>query len=107
MKFLGYNKLRGDYMEDFQTYLDRELSEVNFSDELTERNEIWSVSIFLSKQIIEARKELGISQSVLAKKIGIQQASLSKIETGEGNPSIQTLGRIATGLGKKLVVILE
>lgn len=93
-------------MEKFQQYLDDELSKVVFDDSI-EEDEIDSLEIILARQIIQARKQKNISQLALSKKIGIQQASLSKIENGEGNPSLRTLQRIAIGLDKNLIIILE
>ena len=96
----------GVNMEKFQQYLDDELSKVVFDDSI-EEDEIDSLEIILARQIIQARKQKNISQLALSKKIGIQQASLSKIENGEGNPSLRTLQRIAIGLDKNLIIILE
>lgn len=58
----------------------------------------------LVRELIRARREAGLTQKELAEKTGIQQANLSRIENGNGNPSVMTLNRIAQGLGKKLVI---
>lgn len=94
-------------MNNFQKYLDEQLGNVVFNEEVLEDEEDFPIEQILAQQIVLARKEKNISQSTLSKIIGIQQASLSKIENGEGNPSIQTLQRIAKGLDKKLIIILE
>ena len=94
-------------MNNFQRYLDEQLGHVVFDEEILEDEEDFPIEQILARQIILARKEKNISQSKLSKIIGIQQASLSKIENGEGNPSIQTLQRIAKGLDKKLIITLE
>lgn len=94
-------------MNNFQKYLDEQLGNVVFNDDVLEDEEDFPIEQILARQIILARKEKNISQSKLSKIIGIQQASLSKIENGEGNPSIQTLQRIAKGLDKKLIITLE
>lgn len=94
-------------MNNFQKYLDEQLGNVVFNEEVLEDEEDFPVEQILAQQIVLARKEKNISQSTLSKIIGIQQASLSKIENGEGNPSIQTLQRIAKGLDKKLIITLE
>ena len=94
-------------MNNFQRYLDEQLGHVVFDEEILEDEEDFSIEQILAQQIVLARKEKNISQSTLSKIIGIQQASLSKIEHGEGNPSIQTLQRIAKGLDKKLIITLE
>ena len=94
-------------MNNFQKYLDEQLGNVVFNEEVLEDEEDFPIDQILAQQIVLARKEKNISQSTLSKIIGIQQASLSKIENGEGNPSIQTLQRIAKGLDKKLIITLE
>lgn len=43
-----------------------------------------------------------MTQKELADKTGIAQSDISKIENGNGNPSIRTLQRLAKGMGKKL-----
>ena len=43
-----------------------------------------------------------MTQEELAKKIGIDQSDLSKIEKGAANPSLKTLSKIAKGLDSKL-----
>ena len=94
-------------MNNFQKYLDEQLGNVVFNEEVLEDEEDFPIEQMLAQQIVLARKEKNISQSTLSKIIGIQQASLSKIENGEGNPIIQTLQRIAKGLDKKLIITLE
>lgn len=54
--------------------------------------------------LTDARKESGLTQKELAEKTGIAQSDISKLETGNANPSLKTLQRLAAGLGKKLRV---
>ena len=56
------------------------------------------------KSIIDARKIAGITQKELAERTGINQADISKLENGNGNPSLRTLQRLAAGLGKTLKI---
>ena len=60
-------------------------------------------------QIIKAnlngRKEKNITQKHLADITGITQADISRMETGNSNPSLQTIQRLAAGLG--MMVKLE
>ena len=58
----------------------------------------------LVRAMIRARHEAGLTQKELAEKTGLQQANISRIENGNGNPSIATLNRIAQGMGKKLII---
>ncbi len=54
--------------------------------------------------IIDARRNTGLSQRELAEKTGIAQGDISKLENGNGNPSIRTLQRLAKGMGMKLKI---
>lgn len=48
------------------------------------------------------RESLGLSQKELQNKTGIYQADLSKIERGEGNPSLETIEKISKALNLDL-----
>ncbi|MBQ1477746.1 MAG: helix-turn-helix transcriptional regulator [Erysipelotrichaceae bacterium] len=50
--------------------------------------------------IIKAREEMGISQEKLSELTGIDQAVISKLETGKRKPTLKMLQRLAHGLGK-------
>ncbi len=54
------------------------------------------------RQIVKARIEQNLTQTELAKKVGIKQAHISRLESGEYNPSLKFLKKIAKGLGKEL-----
>lgn len=55
-------------------------------------------------QIIEARKERNMTQSDLAKLMGTQKSNISRLESGNYNPSLDFLIRIAGCLGKELQI---
>ena len=61
-------------------------------------------SYTLIETLIRTRNEEGITQAELAKRTGIAQSELSKIETGEANPSLKRINRIAKGLGRKVQI---
>ena len=52
----------------------------------------------IMKAICDARIKKSITQKQLSMKTGITQADLSRIETGNANPSLKTLKRIAEAL---------
>ena len=58
----------------------------------------------LIREMIKARREAGLTQKELAERKGLQQSNISRIENGNGNPSLETLNKIAQSLGKKLVI---
>lgn len=54
--------------------------------------------------IIEARARKGYTQETLAKKLRTKQSAIARIESGNANPSIEFLQKLAEALGKKLVI---
>ena len=56
------------------------------------------------QSLIEARKSLGLTQKELSERTGIAQGDISKLETGNTNPSLHTLVRLAEGMGMYLKV---
>lgn len=53
------------------------------------------------------RKELGLTQSELGKRAGVSQPNITRFESGNYNPSLQFLVKIAGAMGKKVKVTLE
>lgn len=64
-------------------------------------------NILIGFRIKEKRLKLGLTQEELAKKIGIDQSDLSKIEKGTANPTIKMIKRIADSLNSKISFQLE
>lgn len=58
-------------------------------------------------QIRQARKRAGLTQTQLAAKAGITQSVLSRVESGNGNPTLSLLEDIAAALGMRMGVRLE
>ncbi len=54
------------------------------------------------RAIIEGRERRDLTQQQLAEITGIQQADISRLENGTGNPSLRTLKRLAAGMQLKL-----
>lgn len=57
--------------------------------------------------IIRERIKRGWSQTELAEAIGSRQPVISRLERGDGNPSLQTLVRIAQALNLSLKVTMR
>jgi len=87
-------------MSDFRRHLSESLEDFDFKREwdaqAAEREVI--------SQIVRARVEEGMTQQELASNCGMRPANLCRLENGNGNPSVATLNRIATGLGRKLKI---
>ena len=58
-------------------------------------------------RVTEIRKAQGIVQSELAARAGIRVATLSEIESGKGNPRLDTLAAIAGALGCSVVDLFD
>ena len=56
------------------------------------------------RALVVARGEQNMTQKELAMRTGLQQAHISRLESGKYNPSLKFLKRIAAGLGKELHV---
>ena len=54
------------------------------------------------RAMIDGRSELKLSQQELAQRTGINQAHISRLESGNYNPSLKFLKRLAAGLGKEV-----
>lgn len=59
------------------------------------------------EQIIRARKEQNITQLELAKRVGTQKSNISRLESGNYNPSLDFLIKVAESLGKSISVQIK
>ena len=65
------------------------------------------VLVALGKHVREVREKQNLQQAQLAHAVGMEPTNLAKIERGEKNVTVDTLVRIAAGLGTKLKVELS
>lgn len=61
----------------------------------------------IGQQIRERRKDLKINQAKLAQLSGIGLNSLSRLESGKGNPTLESLQKIAEVLGFELKFVVK
>ena len=99
-------KLMGAYGIIWNEDLDIE-AETIYEEGKTIKVEEISPSMMVANTIAEARDKSGLSQKELAKLTGIDQSDISKIERGVGNPSVNTLDRIAKALNARLNVYIS
>jgi DNA-binding XRE family transcriptional regulator len=85
-------------MDDFRKHLEEQLKDAEFATEW-ERQRLEREYI---SALIGARIEQNMTQEELARKAGIRQSNLSRVETGNCSPTVSTLQKIAGGLGKSL-----
>ncbi|MBI3955866.1 helix-turn-helix transcriptional regulator [Candidatus Gottesmanbacteria bacterium] len=84
---------------------------ITFEEDLHERlkdpefRKAWKDSeaeYLVSKAIIERRLAKKLSQRDLARRVKTSQAAISRVESMNGNPSLEFLKRIAAALGSNL-----
>ena len=61
----------------------------------------------IRRQLIQYRNDLGLSQQELANMVGTKQSAISRLETGDYNPSIEFLNKVANALGKKVRIMIQ
>lgn len=64
------------------------------------RRAVWEIGLWLENR----RVAMGMSQSELAEKTGVQQADISRYEHLEMTPSLETLVRLLIGLESELIL---
>lgn len=56
----------------------------------------------LVRALTERRREMGISQTVVAARMGTSQSALARLEAGGSDPRVSTVERYARALGEEL-----
>lgn len=64
------------------------------------------LAITLGAEVREVREGLGWSRSVLVRRSGTTRSWLTRLEDGNGVPSVAVLQRIAEAMGKRLWITL-
>jgi len=62
-------------------------------------------NVELMKTLIEIREEQGLSQRDLAKKAGVKQPSIARLERLVTTPKIDTLNELLDPMGYKLAIV--
>ena len=61
--------------------------------------------VALASELMQLRKQLNVTQKQLAAASGINQADISRIERGELNPTLLTVGRLLCPLGGRRGIV--
>jgi predicted transcriptional regulator len=85
-------------MTDVDKYFEKQLKNPEF---LAEWEELQPERAIL-QALVEAREKSGLTQKEISRRSGIHQSDISKLESGNANPSLKTLRRFAKALGKNL-----
>ena len=86
--------------------LDISVETIYESGELVRKEKV-QASMLVADAVAEARSKVGLTQAQLAAATGIDQSDISRIERGIGNPSINTLSRIANALDAELIISIS
>ena len=58
----------------------------------------------VAQQLREVRKSQGMTQELLADRVGTKKSNISRLESGRYNLSLDFLVKVAGGLGKQIQV---
>jgi len=75
-------------------------SEIHTAEEIRESN----LRVAIIGELIRARQEKNISQRELEQLSGVKQPIISRMESGETSPQLDTILRVLAPLGKTLYV---
>ena len=81
----------------FDDWLEKQMKNRDFEKEYMAEE----LRVNIGAQVQAARKKRRISQKSLAKLLRMSQGEVSRIENGEQNITVDTLGRISAGLKAK------
>src|SRR5471030_2077601 len=96
-------KVQSPTIDDYERYFKRALKEPAFRKALSEADD--DPFLEAAYRLITLREELGLTQTQLAKKIGISQQALARLESPNyKGHSLQSLHRIARACGMKLSI---
>ena len=87
-------------MTDFKDFLAEQLKDP----EIRAEYDALVPEFSLMQAMIDARKSSGLTQKQLSERTGIAQSDISKLESGNGNPSLRTLERLAKGMGMRVQI---
>jgi len=86
---MNWNKAKGIIFRNEEVQKELKMNEVEYK---------------IIEEIIMARKEKNLTQKDLAELIGTKQSNISRFESGNYNPSLEFLNKIAQAVGKELEV---
>lgn len=63
-----------------------------------------SVALSVLRELMEARRKAGLSQTEVARRMGVPQSAVVRLEAGTHSPTLSTLSRYAAAMGVTLEV---
>ena len=89
----------GHIGKSFDAYLEEQLRDPEFRKGW--EDDYWIIDF------VGLRTESGLTQAELAERIGTRQSAISRVESGNANPSLGFLRRAVEAMGGRLVVKIE
>jgi predicted transcriptional regulator len=83
-------------------WLKEELQDEGFRLLWTEREAAYRVA----RELVRLRKKQGLSQSEVARRAGLKQPAIARLESGAVKPTLDTIQRVAHALGRELEINL-
>lgn len=90
-------------MSDLNNFFQEQMKDGEFKKEF----ETLSPKYELIREIIKERIAQNLTQKEFAEKIGVKQSNISRLESGNYNPSFDFLLKVAKGLGKELHIAFK
>ena len=88
---------------DLRRYIDEQLTQPAFKAAWEDSR----LEYMVARQLIQLRRERGMTQSQLARRLHTQQSEISRIEAGDQNISLGKLEKLVTELGARVSIIIE
>ncbi len=85
-------------MDEFDILLKEQLQDKAFRKEY----DAMKPEFVIIQAMMDAKKKAGLTQKELSNRTGIAQGDISKLENGNGNPSIKTLQKLAEAMNMTL-----
>ena len=85
---------------DFDVWMKQALKDPKFKAEYEKQQPEFAVI----EAVLKARKEKGLTQKMLAKKMKTKQSVISRLERGNANPTLSFLKKLAEAFNSKLQI---
>ena len=88
-------------MKSYKAYKEKALQDP----ELRQAYDALEAEYRLASSLIQARLDEKLTQQQLADRAGVTQNTITRLESGTTNPTVGTLTRVASALGKELRLV--
>jgi DNA-binding XRE family transcriptional regulator len=83
-------------------WLEEELQDEEFRLLWSEREAAYKIA----REFLRLRKRQGLSQSEVARRAGLKQPAIARLESGAVRPTLDTIQRVARALGRNVEISL-